>query len=163
MPSHNYSTSPFKWRLGLLNYDVEAPRHVRSLVLNPLTRSGGLSMTFARDSNDDIFITAQLVLSMAGSAPSSRQLCMCNFTEVAGDVLRRCVVHGEDQLFMIAEAFHRSSGRGGLGPWTGDKKCCATSTRGNEKTASYRVPGTGQRVVMLRINGLSQSELESSS
>lgn len=133
----NYSSSPFKWRLGLLTYDIEVPRHVRNLSMNPDTPEGGLSMTFTQDNNGDILITAHLT----DSTSSFRELCMCKFEELAADVIGHWDMYGEDQLFRIAETFQRVSHRKGLLCWREDGEC-PTCRNEKVKTASYRVPGS---------------------
>ena len=141
--------SPFKWRLGLLNYTWDIPKQVRHVFLDIRTPHTRLITNIAQSSSGDITIDLRVEENSSVSSSIRRDPCVCGFEDIAPGAIRQWALDESEKLFQIAECFFR---RCAMEPklFTGDKegkRRCSNSLgcgKGGKDRASLLICGNNK-------------------
>lgn len=147
---HEDNASPFKWRLGLLNYGTDIPKHVRKLLVeserkvlgvsNIVRNSVHIKFNLVQHSDGDITMMIQYK-ELSDNSPKKNRLCMCHFEEAVPSAVLEWDVSGEDQLFKLAECLYREPSVRGTWTWPKRTECGDKCEKSGVKNMSVLVPG----------------------
>jgi hypothetical protein len=145
----DHYTSPFRWRLGLLNYHSDIPRHIRRLFLDIRVPHASLVTNIIQCSDGNITVDVRVGEASNPGSLLRPNPCVCGFEDTAPGAIRQWDLDGSDKVYQIAECFYRRCAvESAL--FTGDKerrrRCSNTSKcgKGSNDRAMILISGDGE-------------------